>query len=81
MASGVPVICTAETSMAEFAASAPLLFERGMSEEFAQRLSSLLENDGLRQRHKQLGLERARHFTWQRFAQETLAVYRAVSDA
>jgi len=78
MASGIPVVCTAGTSMAEFAAQAPLLFERGISEEFREQLQLLLENESLRRRHATLGLERASHFSWHRFAQETLAVYRTI---
>jgi len=80
MASGIPVVCTAGTSMAEFAARAPLLFERGISEEFGEQLQSLLENEDLRRHHSTLGLERASHFSWHRFAQETLAVYRTIYD-
>ncbi|WP_278386130.1 glycosyltransferase family 4 protein [Stutzerimonas kunmingensis] len=78
MASGVPVVCTAGTSMAEFAAEAPLLFEVGNSEEFSEQLRTLLEDDKLREQHSTRGLERANHFSWRRFAHETLAIYRTV---
>jgi len=79
MACGTPVVCTAGTSMAEFASSAPLLFQRGDSEEFSERLQSLLEDNSLRSHHSMLGLERASHFSWRRFAEETLAIYRDVT--
>ncbi|RBA56869.1 glycosyltransferase family 1 protein [Stutzerimonas zhaodongensis] len=80
MASGVPVVCTDDTSMAEFAAHAPLLFERGKSEEFGEQLRLLLEDSSLRERHSALGLERASHFSWRRFAEETLTVYRTAYE-
>lgn len=79
MASGIPVVCTAGTSMAEFADQAPLLFERGISEEFREQLQLLLENESLRRRHATLGLERASNFSWRRFAQETLAIYQSIN--
>lgn len=79
MASGVPVVCTADTSMAEFAEAAPLLFERGNADQLSENLSMLLEDSDLHQKHAQLGVERARKLNWRRFAEETLEVYRSIA--
>lgn len=79
MQCGVPVICTAGTSMDEFSAGSVLLCERGSGEHLRLQLQCLLEDDTLRTRIARAGLERAGSFSWQRCAAETLAVYRRFS--
>jgi alpha-1,3-rhamnosyl/mannosyltransferase len=79
MSSGVPVICRAGTSMAEFAQGTCLLCDTGAAEELAIRLQSLLEDPTLREAWAQKGLDRARDFSWQRCAAETAALYRLVA--
>jgi alpha-1,3-rhamnosyl/mannosyltransferase len=79
MRSGVPVICRAGTSMAEFAQGACLLCDTGEAEELATRLQSLLEDPPLREAWAQKGMSRARDFSWQQCAAETAALYRLVA--
>lgn len=76
---GTPVICTAETTMAEFSAGATMLCEPGDSEQLTDSIQQLLEDDARRATLSKAGLERAKDFSWQRCARETLAVYRLVS--
>lgn len=75
MASGAAVVCTAGTSMAEFAGTAPLLFEKGRRDALADSLARLLESKDLRRQRSILGLERASELTWRRFAERTAQAY------
>ena len=80
MASGVPVVCTAGTSMAEFAGEAPLLFEQGNVDELSDCLRRLLDDSSLRQQRSAVGHHLASDFTWQRFAARTCDAYRIVGN-
>ena len=75
MASGVPVICTDGTSMAEFAQGAVALFEPGRSEALASALGALLEDKALRCELIRKGGVQAEMFSWSRCARETAEVY------
>lgn len=78
MASGVPVLCTSGTSMAEFAQGAVLLHEPGSSESLAFELTTLLESEDLRACYIRKGLLQAEKFSWARCARETLDVYKSI---
>ena len=79
MQCGVPVICTADTSMSEFSEGGTLLVERGNTEQLAAQLDDLLGDEQLRNRLAGTGLRCAGAFSWKRCAQETFEIYRAVS--
>lgn len=76
MSSGVPVISTAHTSMAEFAGDSIALVESGQPEALGVRIQQLLEDSEQHQGYVQAGLARAQRFSWQRCAQQTVEVYR-----
>ncbi|ROM29458.1 hypothetical protein BK645_10935 [Pseudomonas protegens] len=75
MASGVPVICGAGTSMAEFADGACRLFEVEDRDALALAISDLIEDSKLSKHMAELGTVRAQHFSWARCARETAQVY------
>lgn len=75
MACGVPVICGAGTSMAEFADGACRLFEVEDREALALAISEVVEDSTLNARMAHLGTVRACDFSWARCAKETLQVY------
>lgn len=79
MRSGVPVVCRAGTSMAEFAEGACVLCDTGESEELASHLQRLLESQEERAVWAEQGRAQAEKFSWKRCADETLAVYRAIA--
>jgi len=79
MRSGVPVICRAGTSMAEFAEGACVLCDTGESEELASHLQRLMESQEERDVWAEQGRVQAEKFSWKRCADETLAVYRAIA--
>ena len=78
MSSGVPVICRAGTSMAEFSRGACVLCETGEAGELAEKLTVLLQDPEARAAWGKRGLDRAGDFSWSRCARETAAVYRRV---
>ncbi|MDZ7784846.1 MAG: glycosyltransferase family 1 protein [Halioglobus sp.] len=79
MRSGVPAICRAGTSMAEFSAGACPLLETGEPEELAATLERLLENPEERASWGRKGRERAAAFSWARCARETAEIYRRIA--
>jgi glycosyltransferase involved in cell wall biosynthesis len=78
MASGVPVITSATASMPEVAGDAAILVDPHDSEAIAEGMAQVLAEDRLRQAMIQKGLARARRFTWDTVAQNTLEVYAAL---
>jgi glycosyltransferase involved in cell wall biosynthesis len=78
MQRGVPVACSRASSLPEVAGEAARYFDPLDVDEIRQALAELLEDESLRDRLAQAGLERARLFSWERAALETAEVYEAV---
>lgn len=78
MRSRVPVVCRAGTSMAEFAQGACMLCETSAPEELAAQLRKLMEDAAEREYWADKGLQQSRAFSWERCADETLALYKAL---
>jgi len=78
MSSGVPVICRAGTSMAEFSQGSCLLCDTGEPEELAVKLQFLLESQTERYEWGQKGIAQAAQFSWERCATETTEIYRQI---
>jgi glycosyltransferase involved in cell wall biosynthesis len=73
MASGTPVVATAEGAISEVAGDAAILVEPGDPSALAAGIERALAE---RARLRAAGLERARSFTWAETARRTLEVYR-----
>lgn len=80
MSSGVPVITTNRTSLPEVAGDAAYLIEPDDVEQMKQLMAQLLKCERDRERMITLGLDQAARFTWPRFVEDTVAVYRKVAD-
>jgi glycosyltransferase involved in cell wall biosynthesis len=78
MASGTPVICSDRGSLGEVAGDAALIVDPEKSEEIADAIARVLDNETLRQSLILKGLQRAKQFTWERAAEETFQVYQEV---
>ncbi|MFQ5855221.1 MAG: glycosyltransferase family 4 protein [Anaerolineae bacterium] len=74
MACGTPVVASNVSSLPEVAGDAALLIDPHDTGAMAHALEHILTDDDLRADLRRRGLERARHFTWQRAAQQTLTV-------
>jgi glycosyltransferase involved in cell wall biosynthesis len=79
MACGTPVVSSNATSLPEVVGEAALMVTPGKVEELVQALRQVLQSSVLRQQLRERGLQRAKLFSWERTAQETLRVYQMVA--
>ncbi len=75
MACGIPVITSNTSSMPEIAGTAAIQVNPESSDEIASALVNLLSSPELCKEYAQLGLQRAKEFSWISSAQKTLAIY------
>jgi glycosyltransferase involved in cell wall biosynthesis len=80
MACGRAVICSHTSSLPEVVDGAAILFDPYALDEIVRALADLLLDSELRLRMERLGLQRAAHFSWQKTAQRTLAVFHDVLE-
>lgn len=78
MASGVPVVASNRTSIPEICDQAALLVDPEKPAEMAKALNRVINDNSLRQNLISRGLERAKLFSWQKCAEETLKVLEKV---
>lgn len=78
MACGVPVIASKCTSLPEVVGDAGLLVDPMDDAEIARHMQSLIDDSALHARLGEAGRERAKTFTWRKFAHETIAVYKKI---
>lgn len=76
MACGTPVVCSDLAVFREVCGPAALYADPGDPAAFAAALARVLDTPSLAAELRELGHARARLFTWERTARETLAVYR-----
>jgi glycosyltransferase involved in cell wall biosynthesis len=79
MASGTPVVASNRGSLPEVVGDAGLIVEPDDIEAIAGAVVRLITDSQLRADMIARGIDRARQFTWERTAQLTLGVYRAVA--
>jgi glycosyltransferase involved in cell wall biosynthesis len=75
MARGVPVACSNASSLPEVAGDATLMFDPHDQQAIASAIENLSTDHATAARLRDLGLARARQFTWERTAQATLESY------
>jgi glycosyltransferase involved in cell wall biosynthesis len=75
MACGLPVITSNVSALPEITGDAALLIDPLQVDSIAAALQTLLESSTLRTTLQQAGLARARRFSWERAAQETMMIY------
>jgi glycosyltransferase involved in cell wall biosynthesis len=80
MACGTPVACSNTASLPEVGGDAALYFDPANEDAIVETLRRLLSDVERQDDLARRGLERASHFSWDRVAAETGAVYRAVMD-
>ena len=76
---GCPVIGGTKGSVPEVAGNAALLADPANEDEIASQVEQLLTNESLRADLRNKGLERAKAFSWEQTARETMAVYRELT--
>jgi glycosyltransferase involved in cell wall biosynthesis len=78
MACGVPVITSKTTSLPEVVGDAGLLIDPQDISALADAIYRVLDDSDQRSDMIKKGLERAKRFSWERCAKETLSVYRSI---
>ena len=81
MASGVPVVSSAVSSLPEVVGDAAILVNPENVFDIARGIKDALLDDAARFRCIQRGYEQARRFSWDRTAAQVLEVYREVAGA
>lgn len=80
MQCGLPVITSNTSSLPEVAGNAALLVDPLSEDAIVEAMQALVRDEALRERLVQAGYEQARQFTWERAAQQTLAVLREAAQ-
>jgi len=78
MACGTPVASSSSASLPEVLGPAAAYFSPESADSLVEAICRILDDAALRARLVHLGLERARHFSWDDAARRTLALYREV---
>jgi glycosyltransferase involved in cell wall biosynthesis len=81
MAVGTPVVCSNNSSLPEVAGDAAILFPAEDQRALAAAMEDLIENRSRAEELRRKGLEQARSFSWQRNAEQTIAIYRDVAGS
>lgn len=80
MASGLPVICSNRGSLPEVVGDAGVVTEPEDYEGMATAVSDILKSTQKREELIRRGKERAKNFTWERAASETLKIYKRILE-
>jgi len=80
MACGTPVVVSNAASLPEVVGSAGLLVNPLSPASIADAIARVLEDSDLASDLRQRGFQRAREFSWERTAQETLKTYRKLLE-
>jgi alpha-1,3-rhamnosyl/mannosyltransferase len=79
MGCGTPVVCSQAASLPEAAGDAALLVDAGDLEALGSGIRSIVEDNELAARLRELGLARAREMSWSASARNLRALYRQVA--
>lgn len=80
MACGTPVITSNTSSLPEVVGDAGIMIDPQDVELMADKMYEVLTNNGLRNDIIEKGIKQAKHFTWDRSAEETYQVYELFND-
>ena len=78
MACGIPVITSNTSSMPEIGSKNAILVNPESVEEITAMMLRLENDSDFYQKQKEIGLERAKHFSWKKTASELLELYKTV---
>lgn len=78
MAAGLPVLCSQNSVMSEIYSKAALFVDTMDIDQLADALDRLSQEKDLRDRLSQAGIKRAKKFSWEKMAKQTLEIYKKV---
>jgi glycosyltransferase involved in cell wall biosynthesis len=76
MVQGLPVLAARASCLPEIGGEAAEYFDPHDAGDLAEKMGQLLDDAGARARLREAGLERAKQFSWQHTAEQTLGVYK-----
>jgi glycosyltransferase involved in cell wall biosynthesis len=79
-ASGTPVITSSTSSMPEVGGDASIYVDPYNSRDIAEALRGLLSSSSLQKQLRDLGMKRAKQFTWEKTARETLKIFQNATE-
>jgi glycosyltransferase involved in cell wall biosynthesis len=80
MCSGTPVLCSNASSLMEVAGNAAEYADPHDPNDFADKIINMVKGPELREKLIQRGFQRARLFSWEKTAKETLSVYEEIKS-
>lgn len=80
MACGCPVVTSNTSSLPEVIGDAGIMVEPGDISGLAERIGAAIADENLRKEMSRKGIERAKLFSWEKMAKETLDVYENMGD-
>ncbi|RMF30651.1 MAG: glycosyltransferase family 1 protein, partial [Chloroflexi bacterium] len=78
MACGTPVVCSRSSSLPEVGGAAARYFDPNDVEAMAAVIGAVWQDDDAQAAMREQGLAQAARFSWERAAEETMAVYRGL---
>jgi len=78
-ACGTPVVCSDVTSIPEMCGDAAEYFDPTDIQSMARALNIVFESETRQAKLVQAGLKRAKQFSWEKMAEETIALYQSIS--
>ena len=78
MACGVPVVTSPVSSLPEVGGNAVKYASPLSADEIADKILSFIRSEDERNKFANLGLARAKNFTWEKCAKETLKIYKSL---
>jgi alpha-1,3-rhamnosyl/mannosyltransferase len=81
MACGIPVLTSNSSSLPEVTGDAGILIDPQDVEGWSKWINALLEDNNMGEKYRQLGIQRAQLFSWERCAQQTLSAYERALDS
>jgi len=79
MACAIPVVSSNASCMPEVLGNAAEYFDPNSTEGMAKKLVKVLKDENLRKELSKKGPVRAKQYSWERMAKETLRVYREIA--
>ena len=80
MACGTPVIVSNSSSLPEICGDAALYIDPNNTKNMADTIIRLVENENLQQELRRKGLERVKHYTWEKAARKHMEVFEKVLE-
>ena len=78
MACGTPVVTSSGSSLPEVGGDSVKYADPMSHTDIASRILEFIKSPEEREKFSKLGIERAKHFTWEKCAKETLKIYKSI---